>query len=124
MPKTILIVDDSATMLMSIKATLEMSGFRVETAGDGMQAMTKLKAGVKPDLIITDINMPNMGGLELIKHVRALPGFRFTPILTLTTESQAAKRDEGKKLGATGWLVKPIAGSDLVKVIKQVVPGA
>lgn len=124
MSKTILIVDDSATMLMSVKATLEMSGFRVETAGDGVQALTKLKAGVKPDLIITDINMPNMGGLELIKHVRALPGFRFTPILTLTTESQAAKRDEGKKLGATGWLVKPIAGADLVKVIKQVVPGA
>lgn len=124
MPKTILIVDDSATMLMSVKATLEMNGFRVETAGDGLQALTKLKAGVKPDLIITDINMPNMGGLDLIKNVRALPGFRFTPILTLTTESQAAKRDEGKKLGATGWLVKPIAGPDLVKVIKQVVPGA
>ncbi|MGK5022040.1 response regulator [Janthinobacterium lividum] len=124
MSKTILLVDDSTTMLMSVKATLEMSGFRVETAADGMQAMTKLKAGVKPDLIITDINMPNMGGLELIKHVRALPGFRFTPILTLTTESQASKRDEGKKLGATGWLVKPIAGHDLVKVIKQVVPGA
>ena len=85
---------------------------------------TKLKAGLKPDLIITDINMPNMGGLELIKNVRALPGFRFTPILTLTTESQAAKRDEGKKLGATGWLVKPVAGPDLVKVIKQVLPGA
>jgi len=124
MSKTILIVDDSVTMLMSVKATLEMNGFRVETAGDGVQALTKLKAGVKPDLIITDINMPNMGGLELIKNVRALPGFRFTPILTLTTESQAAKRDEGKKLGATGWLVKPVAGPDLVKVIKQVVPGA
>jgi two-component system chemotaxis response regulator CheY len=80
MSKTILIVDDSATMLMSVKATLEINGFRVETAGDGVQALTKLKAGVKPDLIITDINMPNMGGLELIKNVRALPGFRFTPI--------------------------------------------
>lgn len=124
MSKTILIVDDSATMLMSVKATLEMSGFKVETAGDGVQALSKLKTGVKPDLIITDINMPNMGGLELIKNVRALPGFRFTPILTLTTESQSAKRDEGKKLGATGWLVKPVAGADLVKVIRQVVPGA
>src|SRR5665647_1225319 len=124
MAKTILIVDDSATMRMSVKATLEMSGFLVESAGDGVQALAKLKGGIKPDLIITDINMPNMGGLELIKNVRALPGFRFTPILTLTTESQAAKRDEGKKLGATGWLVKPVAGPDLVKVIKQVVPGA
>ena len=124
MSKTIMIVDDSSTMVWSLKTTLEMSGFAVETAGDGVQALTKLKGGVKPDLIITDINMPNMGGLELIKNVRALPGFRFTPILTLTTESQAEKRDEGKKLGATGWLVKPVAGPDLVKVIKQVLPGA
>ena len=66
----------------------------------------------------------SMGGMELIKNVRALPGFRFTPILTLTTESNAAKRDEGKKLGATGWLVKPVSGPDLVKVIKQVLPGS
>jgi len=124
MAKTIFIVDDSATMIMSVKATLQMNGFQVESAADGQQAYDKLRSGFKPDLIITDINMPNMGGLELIKHVRALPGFRFTPILTLTTESQAAKRDEGKKLGATGWLVKPIAGPDLVKVIKQVLPGS
>ena len=124
MSKTIFLIDDSVTMLMSVKATLEMNGFKVETAGDGVKALTKLKAGVKPDLIITDINMPNMGGLEFIKNARALPGFRFTPILTLTTESEAAKRDEGKKLGATGWLVKPIAGPDLVKVIKQLLPGA
>lgn len=124
MAKNILIVDDSATMLMSVKSTLEMNGFKVETASDGVQALAKLKAGGKPDLIMTDINMPNMGGIDLIKNVRALPGFRFTPILTLTTESQAAKRDEAKKLGATGWLVKPVSGPDLVKVIKQVLPGA
>jgi two-component system, chemotaxis family, chemotaxis protein CheY len=124
MAKTIMIVDDSATMLMSVKANLEMNGFKVETASDGEAALSKLKTGFKPDLIITDINMPRMGGLELIKNVKALPGFRFVPILTLTTESQAAKRDEGKKLGATGWLVKPVSGADLIKVIKQVVPGA
>ncbi|MBK1679765.1 response regulator [Rhodocyclus tenuis] len=124
MAKTIMIVDDSATMLMSVKATLEMNGFKVETAADGEAALSKLKTGFKPDLIITDINMPRMGGLELIKNVKALPGFRFVPILTLTTESQAAKRDEGKRLGATGWLVKPVSGADLIKVIKQVVPGA
>ena len=124
MPKTIFIVDDSATMLMSVKANLEMNGFTVETAGDGVQALSKLKAGIKPDLILTDINMPNMGGIELIQNVRALPGFRFVPILTLTTESQAAKRDEGKKAGATGWLVKPMNGADLIAVIKKVVPGA
>jgi len=124
MGKTILIVDDSATMILSVKSTLEMNGFSVETANDGIQALGKLKSGSKPDLIITDVNMPNMDGLELIRNVKLLPGFRFTPILTLTTESQTAKRDEAKKLGATGWLVKPVSGPDLVKVIKQVLPGA
>ena len=124
MGKTILIVDDSATMILSVKSTLEMNGFTVETANDGVQALGKLKSGSKPDLIITDVNMPNMDGLELIRNVKLLPGFRFTPILTLTTESQTAKRDEAKKLGATGWLVKPVSGPDLVKVIKQVLPGA
>jgi two-component system chemotaxis response regulator CheY len=124
MAKTILIVDDSATMVLSVKSTLEMNGFNVVTASDGVQALAKLKGGIKPDLIITDVNMPNMDGLELIRNVKTLPGFRFTPILTLTTESQSAKRDQAKQLGATGWLVKPVSGPDLIKVIKQVVPGA
>jgi two-component system chemotaxis response regulator CheY len=124
MAKTILIVDDSATMVMSVKTNLEIAGFTVETAEDGVKALAKLKSGIKPDLIITDVNMPNMGGMELIRSVRAMPGFRFTPILTLTTESQAEKRDEGRKLGATGWLVKPVGGADLLKIIKQVLPGS
>jgi two-component system chemotaxis response regulator CheY len=124
MAKKILIVDDSPTMTMSVKSNLQINGYEVETASDGVQALTKLKGGLKPDLIITDINMPNMGGLELIKNIKALPGFRFTPILTLTTESDASKRDEGKRMGATGWLVKPISGADLLKVIKQVLPGS
>jgi two-component system chemotaxis response regulator CheY len=101
MPKTILIVDDSLTMQLSLKANLEMNGFVVVTANDGLQALNKLKSGAKPDLIITDVNMPNMGGIAFIQNARALPGFRFLPILTLTTESQAAKRDEGKRAGAT-----------------------
>jgi len=124
MAKTILYVDDSTTMVMSVRSTLEMNGFKVETAGDGEAAYAKLKTGLKPDLIITDINMPKMNGIELIKQVKALPGFRFTPILTLTTEGSSDRRDEAKKLGATGWLVKPVAGPDLVKVIKQLLPGA
>jgi two-component system chemotaxis response regulator CheY len=124
MAMTILVVDDSATMVMSLKTTLSLNGFLVETANNGQLALDKLKAGIKPNMIITDINMPVMGGIEMIKNVRALPAFRFIPILTLTTESEAAKREEGKRLGATGWLVKPVAGNDLVKVIKQVLPGA
>jgi two-component system chemotaxis response regulator CheY len=124
MALTILVVDDSVTMLLSLKTTLAMHGFQVETANQGQAALEKLQSGLKPNLILTDINMPIMGGMELIGKVRALPGFRFIPILTLTTESEASKRDEGKRLGATGWLVKPIAGDDLVKVIKKVLPGA
>lgn len=124
MAKTIMVVDDSATMRLSLKLALELSGFKVESAGDGVMALNLLKVGPKPDLIITDINMPNMGGLEFIKNLRALPGFRFIPVLALTTESKQEKRDEAKKYGATGWLVKPVTGPDLVKVIKQVLPGA
>ena len=120
--KHVFLVDDSATMLMSLKGTLEMSGFKVDTAGDGQAALDRLKTGLKPDLIITDINMPRMDGIQLIREARKL--LRFTPILSLTTESQQGKRDEAKKNGATGWLVKPVGGSDLVKVIKQVLPGA
>lgn len=120
--KTILIVDDSATVIMSVKSSLELAGFKVETARDGQLALDKLTTGFKPDLMITDINMPRMDGIELIGKARKL--LRFTPILALTTESQQAKRDEAKRLGATGWLVKPVSGADLVKVIKQVLPGA
>lgn len=124
MAVTVLIVDDSPAMQLSVRQILEMNGYAVEAANDGLQALAKLKGGLAPALIITDVNMPNMGGLELIQNVRGLPAFRFTPILTLTTESQAAKRDEAKRLGATGWLVKPVAGPELIKVIKMVLPGA
>jgi len=124
MAMTVLVVDDSVTMVLSLKTTLAMSGFEVETASNGQEALKKLQSGVKPNLVITDINMPVMGGMELIGKVRALPGLRFVPILTLTTESEASKRDEGKRAGATGWLVKPISGNDLIAVIKKVLPGA
>jgi len=120
--KQILVIDDSSVMVMSLKQTLEISGFQVETASDGLSALNKLKAGLKPDLIITDIHMPQMNGLEFIKNARLI--LRFTPILALTTESQQVKRDEARKLGATGWLVKPVGGQDLLKVIKKVLPGA
>jgi two-component system chemotaxis response regulator CheY len=120
--KTVFLVDDSATMLMSLRGTLEISGFKVETAGDGEEALVKLRKGLKPDLMITDINMPKMDGLALIREARKV--LRFTPILALTTESQQVKRDEAKRLGATGWLVKPLAGAELLKVVRQVLPGS
>lgn len=120
MSKTVLIVDDSPTIVMSVRVTLEMNGFRVITAASGPVALDMLASGTNPDLIITDINMPQMNGMELIQKIRALPGFRFTPILTLTTESDRTMREECRRLGASGWLVKPITGPDLVGVVRQV----
>ncbi len=122
--KSVFIIDDSPTVLLSLKTNLEMNGFKVETASDGQDALNKLNSGVNPDLIITDLNMPKMDGFEFIKNVRQKKEFRFKPILVLTTESQLQKRQEAKRLGATGWLVKPVSGSDLIKVIKKVLPGA
>jgi len=119
---TIFLVDDSATMLLSLKQILGAAGFTVETAPDGQAAFERLQAGLKPNLIITDINMPRMNGLDFIKAARTL--VRFIPILALTTESQTSKRDEAKRNGATGWLVKPVDGNDLLKVIRQVMPAA
>jgi len=124
MAMKVLVVDDSITMVMSLKTTLNMNGFDVETACNGQAAVDKLNAGLKPNLILTDINMPVMGGFELIGKVRAMPGLKFIPILTLTTESDTAKREEGKRAGATGWIVKPVTGDDLIRVIKKVLPGA
>jgi two-component system, chemotaxis family, chemotaxis protein CheY len=124
MAMTVLVVDDSVTMVLSVKTTLEMSGFRVETANNGKVALDKLQSGLRPNLILTDINMPVMGGMDLIKNVRTMQGLRFVPILTLTTEGDTAKREEGKRAGATGWLVKPVSGNDLMAVIKKVLPGA
>ncbi len=122
MGRTILVVDDSAVMRSSLKANLEMQGFQVRMAADGTEALAQLKNGFKPDLVLTDIHMPGMDGLTLIREIRKLPGFRFVPILVLTTESQQAKREEARRLGATGWLVKPVSGVDLVNTIRKVLP--
>ena len=124
MAKMIMVVDDSVTMVMSLKSTLTLNGFQTESAGNGREALDKLQSGFKPDLIVTDMNMPVMGGMELIRNVRSMPGLKFIPILTLTTESAVAKKNEGRLAGATGWLVKPVSGNDLVAVIKKVLPGA
>jgi two-component system chemotaxis response regulator CheY len=124
MAMKVLVVDDSITMVMSLKTTLTINGFEVETANNGQAALDKLNTGLRPNLILTDINMPVMGGLEFIGKLRAIPGLKFVPVLTLTTESDTAKREEGKRAGATGWIVKPVSGDDLIKVIRKVLPGA
>ncbi|WP_372981787.1 response regulator [Marinobacter sediminum] len=122
--KTIFLIDDSHTILMSMEQLLSRHSVKIEKASDGEEAMRKLKAGLKPDLIITDINMPRKDGMQLIREVKQDPRFRFTPILVLTTEFDATKKTEAKKLGATGWLVKPVNGEQLLAVLKQVLPGA
>jgi two-component system chemotaxis response regulator CheY len=118
--KTILCVDDSTTVLLSLTAILTKAGFAAEKAISGDEGLAKLKGGLKPDLIITDLNMPGMNGIEFIKQVRLLANLRFVPILFLTTESQQAKRMEAKAAGASGWLVKPVNGEELLNTIKLV----
>ena len=122
--KTILLVDDSPTMLMSLEGILTKAGFSVKKSPNAEAALELLKAGPKPDLMITDLHMGAMNGIDLIKAVRKLPAYRFMPILMLTTESQQDKRAEAKAAGATGWLVKPVKPDELLPIIKQVVPGS
>lgn len=119
--KRILIVDDSPTMLMSMEGVLKRNGYQVETATSAKQAMGKAPS-FKPDLMITDLNMPEMNGIDLIKELKRTPAMRFKPMLMLTTESQQAKRDEAKRAGATGWLVKPVQPNELTNVVRKVLP--
>lgn len=121
MDKNILIVDDSKTMRDMVNFTLSSSGFHVTEAKDGVEALNALMEDTGGfDLIITDLNMPNMDGFGLIERVRAHQKYRFTPILMLTTESDASKKDHGKSLGATGWIVKPFNPEKLVQVVNKV----
>ena len=94
--KTIFLVDDSATILLSISSILGKAGYTVEKAANAEDALKKFKAGVKINLLITDLNMPGMNGIELIREVRKLPAYKFVPILFLTTESQQSKKVEAK----------------------------
>jgi two-component system chemotaxis response regulator CheY len=123
MAKTIVLVDDSKTLLASVGAVLTEGGFVTKTFDEPTRALAEL-ASFAADLVITDLNMPNMDGIQLIRELRKLPGYKFTPILLLTTESQADKRAAAKAAGATGWLVKPVKSADLLAVIRKVVPGA
>lgn len=119
--KNVLIVDDSATVLMSLETILSKAGFGVLKASSGEEALSKyIEPGANFDLMITDLNMKAVSGIDLIKKARSKPALRFTPMLMLTTESQTEKRMEAKKAGATGWLVKPINGADLTAVLGKV----
>lgn len=116
---TILAVDDSASMRQMVSFTLKGAGFNVVEAVDGVDALNKAKSQ-NFDCIITDVNMPNKDGITLIKELRGLPNYKFTPMLMLTTESGMDKKQQGKEAGATGWIVKPFNPDQLLKTIKKV----
>ncbi len=115
----ILAVDDSASMRQMVSFTLQGAGYQVDEASNGQEALGKAKSG-KYDLVITDVNMPIMDGITLIRNLRAEANYKFTPLLMLTTESGADKKSEGKSAGATGWIVKPFNPEQLVATIKKV----
>ena len=115
----ILAVDDSASMRQMVSFTLQGAGYEVVEASDGQDALSKAKQN-QVDLVLSDINMPVMDGIALIKQLRTLPNYKFTPILMLTTESAADKKSEGKAAGATGWIVKPFNPDQLLNTIKKV----
>ena len=118
---TIMLVDDSATILLSISIILTKAGYTVEKAANAELALQKFNAGVKINLLITDLNMPGMNGIELITEVRKIPAYKFVPILFLTTESQQSRKLEAKAAGASGWIVKPATADELLNTIKLVI---
>jgi two-component system chemotaxis response regulator CheY len=119
MSKRIMTVDDSASVRQMVSFTLKGAGYDVIEAVDGKDALSKLN-GSPIHMIVTDLNMPNLDGIGLIKGVRANPSHKFIPIILLTTESQESKKIEGKQAGATGWIVKPFKPEQLIGVIKKV----
>ena len=122
MSKTALVVDDSPTMRQMVALTLTNAGFKVVEAEDGKDAINKVAGALKMDIVVTDLNMPEMDGISLIKELRKMAAFKFTPILMLTTESAADKKQAGKEAGATGWIVKPFNPELMLKIIEKISP--
>ncbi len=120
MAKTILIVDDSASVRQVVGIALRGAGYEVIEGCDGKDALTKLD-GRKVNLIISDINMPNMDGISFIKEAKKLPAYRFTPIVMLTTESQESKKREGQEAGAKAWVVKPFQPPQMLAVVSKLI---
>jgi two-component system, chemotaxis family, chemotaxis protein CheY len=117
--KTIMTVDDSSSLRQMVSFVLRGGGYEVVEAKDGLDALSKLE-GRELHLIVTDINMPNMDGLEFTRQLRAISQYKFVPIVLLTTESHPEKKQEGKAAGATAWIVKPFSPDQLLAVVKKV----
>jgi two-component system chemotaxis response regulator CheY len=111
-------VDDSASMREMIAFTLRNAGYNIIEAVDGKDALVRL-SGAPVQMLVTDLNMPNMDGIELIRQVRSLAAYKYTPIVMLTTESQDDKKQAGRAAGASGWIVKPFKAEQLVAVAKK-----
>jgi two-component system chemotaxis response regulator CheY len=120
--RKVLIVDDSVSMRQMVSFTLRQGGFEVIEAGHGQEALEKLASTSSVDLIITDLNMPVMDGITFIQNVRKQPALMKKPILMLTTEGLASKKEQGKAAGATGWIVKPFDPEKLLMTIAKVLP--
>ena len=116
-PKVILTADDSASVRQMVAFTLSDAGYTVVEAVDGKDALAKASRGV--NLVITDLNMPNLDGIGLIRALRANPAFKGVPIVMLTTESQESRKQEGKAAGATGWIVKPFTTQQILAVVRR-----
>ena len=116
---TILAVDDSSSLRQMVVFTLKEAGYTVVEAADGQEALDKAKR-TRADLVLSDVNMPRMDGITLVKELRKLPDYKFTPILILTTEAGGDKKMEGKAAGATGWIVKPFNPEQLISTVKRV----
>ena len=116
----ILVVDDSLSMRHMVSLTLTEANYNVTLAEDGVQGLERAREG-DFDLVITDVNMPNMDGLTLVKEIRNLESYKYTPLLVLTTESSDEKKAQGKAAGATGWIVKPFDPDKVLKLVSRVV---
>jgi two-component system chemotaxis response regulator CheY len=118
MSKTIMVVDDSGSFRTVVKLALQKAGYTVVEACDGKDAVAKLN-GQKLNLIVCDVNMPQMDGLSFLRHMKTLAQYKFTPVIMLTTESQEAKKAEGKAAGARAWITKPFQPSTLVDAVNK-----
>lgn len=120
MAKTIMTIDDSASIRQVVGITLKKAGYEVLEANDGRDALGKL-TGQKVHLILCDVNMPNMDGIAFLKEIRQVAAYKFTPIIMLTTESQDAMKQEGKAAGAKAWVVKPFKPEQMLSAIEKLV---
>ena len=120
MAKTIMVVDDSASLRQVVSIALKGAGYDIIEASDGKDGLSKL-TGQKVHLIVSDVNMPNMDGITMVKEIKQNPAYKFTPVIMLTTESQESKKTEGKAAGVKAWMVKPFKPDQMLAAVSKLV---